>query len=554
MKTNCLLFILLFAVVNPVFAQSFSEILGRPTPSSVTMSILFDRDVDVFFEYGNKPGNYDQTTPTFPVKKDVPFEADLSGLASNTTYFYRTRYRITGSGTTFQTGTEHTFQTPRPAGTSFTFAIEADPHLDSNSLPEAYSLTLQNILSKKPDFMFDLGDNFMSEKEPVKNQETITARHVLYRPYYGSVCHSVPLYLVLGNHEGEVGWSLNGTPNSNPVWMANTRKLYYPNPGPNSFYSGNTTEEPFVGLRENYYAFEWGDALFIVLDPYWYSLKKSDWNTTLGLLQYKWFEKTLTESKAKFKFVFCHNLVGGYTSDARGGAEYADFYEMGGNNTDGTYGFDSWRPGWQKPVHTLMKENGVTAFFHGHDHFFGKQEKDSVIYQVVPQPSNRNITNVQASEYGYVNGIFLPGRGFLHVTVSPEKVKIDYIRTYLSSEENATRKNGEVAYSYTVNAVTTGAGGNNTIPGSSAIEQNYPNPFAKSTSIQYRIDHNTNVDLKVFDIFGKEVVSLVNQQQEPGFYTVSIDSDKLGLSPGIYIARFYAGKFQKSIHMLYSNN
>jgi hypothetical protein len=107
------------------------------------------------------------------------------------------------------------------------------------------------------------------------------------------VCHSVPLYLILGNHEGEVGWGLDGTANNLAVMASNTRKLYYPNPLPNNFYSGNTEEEPFVGLRENYYAFEWGDALFVVLDPFWYTLKKPDWGWTLGPEQYNWFSKTL---------------------------------------------------------------------------------------------------------------------------------------------------------------------------------------------------------------------------------------------------------------------
>ena len=546
-----LLFYLICSWINSI-GQSYTEILGRPTPTSVTMNILFDQDVEAFLEYGTQPGNYHLTTPTLNTKKDVPSEVDMANLTGNTQYFYRLRYRLNGTSSDFKTGTEHTFHTPRPTGSTFTFAIEADPHLDSNSIPEAYSLTLQNILDKKPDFMFDLGDNFMSEKEPVKNQSTVTARHVLYRPYYGSACHSVPLYLVLGNHEGEVGWSLNGTPTNNPVLISNTRKLYYPNPVPNSFYSGNTKEEPFVGLRENYYAFEWGDALFVVLDPYWYSQKKGDWNTTLGTDQYNWFKETLLKSNARFKFVFCHNLVGGYTSDARGGTEYADFYEMGGNNSDGTYGFDSLRPGWQKPIHTLMKENRVTAFFHGHDHFFGKQEKDGVIYQVVPQPSNRNITNVQASEYGYVNGIFLPGRGFLNVTVSPENVKIDYIRTYLPSEENATRKNGEIAYSYVLFPGTTGTSKNLPSPVNNYFEQIFPNPFSGSTSFRYKIDRPVDVGLVISDLTGTRVASLVNQKQQEGYYTATFDAQRLNLPSGIYIARFSAGDYTKNIRLIYS--
>ncbi|MCX6327175.1 MAG: metallophosphoesterase [Bacteroidia bacterium] len=154
--------------------------------------------------------------------------------------------------------------------------MEADPHLDSNSDTSAYLLTLKNILSKNPDFLLDLGDTFFSEKQPVVNQDVVTARHTMYRPYFGIPCPSAPLYLVLGNHEGEAGWRIDGTESSIAVMASNTRKLYYPNPLPNSFFSGNSISENFVGLRENYYSWEWGNALFIVLDPYWYTTIKPD--------------------------------------------------------------------------------------------------------------------------------------------------------------------------------------------------------------------------------------------------------------------------------------
>lgn len=541
-------------VAQCVLAQSFTEILGRPTPASVTMSILSDQDVEAYCEYGNKSGSYSQTTRTFNANKDVPVEVDMTGLNGNSSYFYRTRYRLKGATTAFLTGTEHTFQTPRPVGNTFTFAIEADPHLDSNSLPEAYSLTLQNILAGKPDFMFDLGDTFMSEKEPTKNQTTITARHLLFRPYFGSVCHSVPLYLILGNHEGEVGWELNGTANNLAVMASNTRKLYYPNPSPNSFYSGNTKEEPFVGLRENYYAFEWGNALFVVLDPYWYTINKPDWGWTLGSEQYKWFTKTLTESKAKFKFVFCHNLVGGNTKDARGGTEFVDLFEMGGKNSDGTNGWSSFRSGWEKPIHQLMVENKVTVFFHGHDHFFGKQEKDGIIYQEVPQPSNRSLTNISATDYGYVNGVFLPGRGFLNVTVSAENVKVDYIRTYLPSEENATRKNGELAYSYNLKSVVTSTEPGLGIPEVPNLEQNLPNPFQQETILKYQIPETGWVELWIYDLMGREIKTLVNQSQSPGAYSVGFNAAEYTIPSGIYYCRLTVGSFSKTIKIVYSQS
>jgi hypothetical protein len=431
--------------------ENYTEILGRPTNSSVTMSILFDQPTDVYWEYGTASGNYSLKTANYAAAKEVPLEADFISLAADTKYFYRTRYRLSGANSSYLAGPEHAFHTQRSAGSTYTFAIEADPHLDENSDTSAYALTLKNIFSVNPDFLIDLGDTFFSEKQPVINQTVITDRHILYRPFFGKTCHSVPLFLAIGNHEGELGWRLDGTGSSLPVMATNTRKLYYPNPFPNAFYSGNSKPENFVGLRENYYAWEWGNALFIVLDPFYYTITKPGWGWTLGADQYNWFKNVITKSQAKYKFVFCHNLVGGNGNDARGGTEFASLFEMGGSNADGNWGFDNYRPGWGKPIHTLMKENHATIFFHGHDHFYGKQDKDGIVYQECPQPSNKNITNTSASQYGYVDGIILPGRGYLLVTVSDGSIKVEYIGTYLPGEENATHRNGGVIASYTIN-------------------------------------------------------------------------------------------------------
>jgi hypothetical protein len=433
---------------NTPSSLSFTEILVRPTNTTMTMSILFNNQVEVYCEYGQAAGSYTQSTTPAAALKDVPTVIDFQNLTPNTKYYYRTRYRAAGSKDEFLAGAEHAFQTARAKGITFTFAVEADPHLDENSDSSAYMLTLQNMATKGADFLIDLGDTFMAEKLPVKTQEAVTQRYIRYRSFFGKACTSIPLLLVEGNHEGELGWINNGTQSCLPVMTSNLRKLYYPNPTPNSFYSGNSKSENFVGLRENYYAWEWGDALFVVIDPYWNTVKKPGWGWTLGADQYEWFKRTMLSSTAKYKFVFCHNLVGGSGNDARGGTEFADLFEMGGYNTDNTWGFDTNRPGWGKPIHQIMKEAKTTIFFHGHDHFYGKQEKDGIIYQEVPQPSNRSLTNISAAEYGYVNGVFMPGRGYLSVTVSSSGVKVDYVKTFLPSETSG--KNGEVYASYTL--------------------------------------------------------------------------------------------------------
>ena len=551
MKLSLLTSVLFITLINCAFGQNYTEILGRPTYSAITISTLFDQKADVYWEYSTTAGSYTNSTSHFLAEKDIPLEIDFTNLEPDSKYFYRTRYRANGSATQFLIGAEHSFHTARPAGKAFTFAIEADPHLDTNSNPSSFTLTLQNILSAKPDFLIDLGDIFMSEKQPGVNQSIITNRHLLYRPYFNNVCHSVPLYLALGNHEGEAGWLLNGISTSVPVMTTNTRKLYYPNPVPDSFYTGDTISENFVGLREDYYAWEWGDALIIILDPYWHTVTRPDWGWTLGKDQYDWFKKTISNSKAKYKFVFCHHLVGGLGIDTRGGTEYADFFEMGGYNTDKTWGFDTNRPGWGKPIHQLMVENKATIFFHGHDHFFGKQEKDGIVYQEVPQPSNKNITNTSASKYGYVDGILLPGRGYLLVKVTDTSTKVDYIKTLLPNEENATRKNQDIAYSYSIASSTNGIEENAASQVNFELEQNFPNPFSKETTIHYSIPFSDHVQLKVYDIFGKEVATLINQNQQQGKYHVTFNLAKFSLVAGIYYYQLSVGNDSKSLKMIY---
>ena len=452
MKIYIGLVVSLFFSISIVRSQTYSELLGRPTDTTITMNLLVDTSVNVYWEIGTSAGSYSKSTSIYTTIKDTPVVVTFSGLLPNTKYFYRTRYRINGSTGTYAAGTEHFFHTQRPRGTSFSFAVDADPHLDTNCNPASYTLTLQNMLVKQPDFLIDLGDIFMSEKLDTINQANITKRTTMFRPYLNQVCHSVPLYLTIGNHEGELGWMNNNTDTCLPVRAANTRKKYYNNPYPNSFYTGNTIAEPFVGLRENYYAWEWGNALFVVIDPYWYTkvTNKAGWGWTLGSAQYNWFKSTIVNSTAKFKFIFCHQLVGGNGNDGRGGTEWVDFYEMGGKNTDSTYGFNTYRPGWGDPIHGILKNNNGSIYFHGHDHFYGKQDKDCIVYQEVPQPSAKNIKNNLAAQWGYYTGVFFPSRGYLLVTVDNDSAKVDYIKTYIGNEVNATQVNGSIGYSYKI--------------------------------------------------------------------------------------------------------
>jgi hypothetical protein len=428
-------------------------ILGRPTIDSITMSLLTTAESEFFIQYGKNPGQYDALTDIAALKKDEPGELTVKGLEKDSQYYYRICHR-TASETGFSAGTEGSFHTQRAVGESFVFTIDADPHFDSNTDSEKLQLTFQNMLKEHPDFNIDLGDTFMSEKLVLQSNAQVASNYANKRDYFGIFGSSVPLYLAIGNHDGEAGGALNGTENNMAVWASKARQLYYLNPSPDDFYSGDSKEAPFIGLRGNYYAWQWGDALFVVLDPYWYSSGVkglSGWDVSLGKEQYDWLKSTLETSNAKFKFVFAHNLIGGAdmgtSGKSRGGVEAAPYYEWGGKNADGTWGFDQYRLGWGKPIHQILVDNHVTIFFHGHDHFFAMQDLDGVIYQECPQPGAKNDKN-SASNYGYINGVFMSSPGHLRISVTQNEVTVDYIKTYLPTE--TAHSNGEIAYTYTI--------------------------------------------------------------------------------------------------------
>jgi hypothetical protein len=442
-------------------------VLGRPTDRSIVASVTAGADTEVYLEYGTSSGTYAGQTLPSTGSASTPVILTLSGLGPDTQYHYRARYRAR-TATTYQADAEHTFHTRRLPGNPFTFVVQADPHLDANSSTSVYSQTLANELADRPDFMLDLGDTSMVEKCAVDGATlcatpspatlaTVSARYAMMRSYFEHACHSVPLFMALGNHDGETGWVGDPAASALSDWSVTTRKAYFANPEPDGFYSGNAEQAPGIGLRQDYYAFEWGDALFVVLDPYTYTARKpgSDgWAWTLGASQYQWFARTLAASRARFKFVFSHHLLGGNGTDARGGAAFAPFFEWGGRNLDGTWGFDTQRPGWPSPIHRLLVDNKVTAWFHGHDHLYAQEQLDGVIYQEVPQPSlARYDTPNPGAGYGYLGAeganIF-PSSGHLRVTVGAAEVRVDYVRSVAPADETATRKNGSLVTSYVV--------------------------------------------------------------------------------------------------------
>lgn len=443
--------------ITNVPVHTVDLILGCPTKSAITFSVLAYEKMEGYVAYGTDSESFRNETPQQEFPEGQPVEVPIRSLLSNTRYVYQLRMHPSGAKD-FTNQITGSFQSARPGGASYTFTVQADSHLDGGISPEVYCKSLTNALAAKPDFHIDLGDTFMTDKFP--RYLDAASQYVVQRYFLGIIGRGAPVFLVIGNHDGETpGMGRGSNGDDMAIWSNTMRKKYFPNPLPDDFYTGNRTRHPVAGQLQNYYSWVWGDALFVVLDPFWYSApmrrnRGDNWARSLGEEQYQWLGHTLEASKSKFKFIFIHHLVGGETPEGRGGSEASRFFEWGGQELDGRNTFDQKRPGWPLPIHELLRQHHVNIVFHGHDHLYAMQERDGIIYQEVPQPGHMRFDSLRsAEEYGYRSGVLQGSSGILRVAVSPAKTLVEYVRAYPTTAEREDRQTGNVTHQYSVKAL-----------------------------------------------------------------------------------------------------
>ena len=107
----------------------------------------------------------------------------------------------------------------------------------------------------------------------------------------------------------------------------------------------------------------------------------------------------------------------------------------------------------------------------------------------------------------------------------------------------------DAALAYEKVAATSGISPTGGIPPERpGLDQNYPNPFNPSTVIGYRVGSAAHVNIRVFDSLGREVGSLVDEDQQPGSYTIQYDAGRL--ASGVYMYRIHAGTFTDTRRMI----
>ena len=253
---------------------------------------------------------------------------------------------------------------------------------------------------------------------------------------------------------------------------------------------------PFVDSF--YWSFDYGPAHFVVVDQY------IDYST--GSDQYNWIDNDLDTSTKPWKFIYLHEP--GWSA---GGHD---------NNED-----------VQDYIQPLCEKYHVPIVFAGHNHYYARAEVNDVMHITTggggaplydPDPSYPNIvTTAKAHHYC--------------------KVIIDDNWLYFSAYDDA----GAKLDSFAVEKEASGLTYEDPLqPLKCTLKQNYPNPFNPRTSIEFSISQNVLVKLRIYDVRGKEISTLVTAQLHPGRYNYSWDGSDY--PSGIYFYRLEAGDFVKT--------
>jgi predicted phosphodiesterase len=367
--------------------------LGRITRKTADLNVVRREATDLVVKWGRKPGRLNR-------KKEISGVGSLTvtmdRLRPNKQFYYQVGTRAKGEKY-FNFSDPQKFQTQRTNARGFSFAFITDTHVHNGPARMDYYdhlVTLADMVAKDDvDFVVFGGDELDINnahnliQKGVSSQSETNQRWAFWRHIYAPILATKPAFFTMGNHDGERAFEAEVI-NKGRVfhwqkWATIARKQYVLNPRHDTYPEGGENNgwlDPIRGGAaegnssplENYYAFSWGNALFVVLDVERYTPERPDtpdgW--ILGEEQMLWLEKTLKESKQKFKFVMGHRIVGGapynsnltgYGVKSRGGAKWSHI-------------------GDQARIHELMKRHGAQFYLYGHDHCFALSQRDRIQY------------------------------------------------------------------------------------------------------------------------------------------------------------------------------
>jgi len=394
--------------------------LSRPTETSIRISALNNSQAaEAVIELRKDGlGDWERRQPALKLSAYEVLDWNVKDLSPATRYEYRVLLKP-GTDESLRPAASGGFRTQRKGPASYTAVLMTDPHTGSFPPGSAPVLTLdkvvQNAVRAKAEFVLDLGDNVAwrgSREFPQTSSDGALSAYARYRRQIGPLSMQCPHFAVIGNWEGESG----KFPEKSIEIVAAVRRAMLPGPNHLTYPQGGSE-------REDYYAFSWGDVLYVMLNIQTYSKpsdpdrlpslmadvnKITEW--TLGEKQMTWFETTLKNATERFRFVCTHHPAGGNAGDPL-------------NTLYGRGGARAWNTGEQARIHSLMKKHKVQIFFYGHDHVFVDDIVDGIHY-TLPGSCGAPWKFTKA-ETGYDR--FWPDSGHAQLDVTPEKATVTFI-------------------------------------------------------------------------------------------------------------------------------
>jgi hypothetical protein len=569
-------------IVSETFRDAFRgrELLCRPKPYSVEVNIIPREDADAYVEWGTDGITFPNATAPALIPGGAAHEFEITGLASDSRYYYRLVCRPQGDPT-YETGPTRTFLSLPTAGGDARICVTADIHVTNTT-----ALGLQthlDLLRTSLDYMpthaaegyhmwLDLGDLVvLRPQRTVFDIEDTEQRYMQAREWIESIAHSLPFVFTRGNHEEVAGWDYDGTPDNVTVWSGINLVKYFPPPFPDEFYSGNTEVFPHIGLTGDYFSMRVGDVTLRGLDPYLYSTtrphnahnqtggSKNCWDWELGDQQYLWLHDDLVQSPGVYNVASLHHLSSCYDRPGdwygRGGIEIVDYaiqnrptFEWGGVDSLGVDQMATERPGYiYGPVHDMLVAAGNQVVLKGHDHFYARQQLDGMYYTTLPKPNDTGEHTGDlwgfrfACTYPDPLTVEQPNSGFLSIVADPDGAAFEYIQTYPPGGL------GTVLDSFTLAPPTATSVGSfdASRARSVAIHSVSPNPARSSSRIEYEIAERGPVQLSVYDAAGRLVREVVDEELDSGLHTARWDGrDRAGrpVAAGVYFAKLVTSR------------
>jgi predicted phosphodiesterase len=251
---------------------------------------------------------------------------------------------------------------------------------------------------------------------------------------------------------------------------------------------------------EDYYSFDYGDYHFLSINNY------VDYSA--GSQQYNFIQNDLSTTNKRWKIVYCHQPP----------------YCAGGHGNDSLMISIS---------ENLFVTNNVDLVFSGHSHFYQHNKVGNIHYMVIGcsgaplyQPDTASYVVKSAMDYCF--GV---------IDASTNSCKINVYNNY-----------DVLLDTLTINKSPAVINGQGIILKDFELQQNIPNPFNPVTKIKFGLNKTNTVLIRIFDVSGKEITTLLNSTLTPGQFEISWDGSNF--PSGVYFCRMETDVTISTIKML----